>query len=503
MTFRTEVPPQAELAFGAHVTGTDSAVRVNVRLTGARRAHEMEAAVEPGGWRDLRFALPVSGPADLTLSIQGGTPTVHWSRPVLLAPETASSRPNVILYVVDTLRADRLGARGARPSRTPALDNLSRRGLVVERAYATAPWTKPSVASLLTSLHPPTHGLGSRYYSDPLPDGVPTLAGVLAGAGYVTAQFSANAFAGTLSSLDRGFDRSLMPAALAPAAADGRSITAADLNDRVLPWLDAHRGDRFFLYVQSIDAHPPFTVAGPTPRDAYDASVAFNDREIGRLYDRLEALDLAADTLFIVTSDHGEAFGEHDRSGHGQSVYDEETRVPLVLIWPARLQPGVLPDPVSLVDVMPTVLDHAGVRFDRARLQGRSFAGGPAAPAPVYLQRFVYPEDLDAADADRLEARAVVEWPWKLIATTAPGGAATVELYDLAADPAERHDLAAIRPEIASALGARLARFAAEQAEARARFLASYGVDQAPVGRRSLPAADVLRQLRTLGYVAR
>jgi arylsulfatase A-like enzyme len=502
VTFRTDVPPRAELAFGVHVTGADRPVRITVRLTRAGRAHDMEAVVEPGGWRDVRLALPASGAADLTLSLQDGAPAVHWSRPVLLAPGTAFSHPNVVLYVVDTLRADRLGAPDAGPSRTPVLDQLSRFGLGVERAYATASWTKPSIASLLTSLHPPTHGLGSRYYSDPLPEGVPTLAGVLAGAGYVTAQFSANAFAGAISSLDRGFDRSLMPAALAPAATDAGSITAADLNDRVLPWLDAHRDVRFFLYVQSIDAHPPFTVAGATPRDAYDASVAFNDREIGRLYERLEALGLAADTLFIVTSDHGEAFGEHGRSGHGQSAYDEEVRVPLVLVWPARLRAGVLPGPVSLVDVMPTVLDYAGVRFDRSRLQGRSFAGGVAAPAPVYVQRFVYPADLDAADAARLEARAVVDWPWKLIVTGEAASPAAVELYDLVADPGERQDLAARRPEIASALAARLDQFAAGQAEARARFVASYGVD-APAGRPILPASDVLQQLRTLGYVAR
>lgn len=517
VSYRVDVPPRAELRFGLWVTG--AAVSLQARVTAAANGRETTLFDQPvtgGAWHDASVPVPVGAGTIVSLSTNAGGsgPAVYWSAPLLVAPEPEIDAPNVVLYVVDSLRADRLGIYGAARSVSPVLDDLGRRGLVYERAYAAASWTKPSITSLLTSLHPETHGLGSRYYTDPLPDSVVTLQDALRADGYVTAQFTANPLAGTLSNLDKGFDWSLLPDAFGRArASDARpKIGADDLNARIVPWIESHARERFLLYIQSIDAHPPFVAPGAGPAGNaladYDAAIAFNDREIGRLYQRLVDLGLASGTLLIVTADHGEAFGEHGRTGHGQSVYDEEVRVPLVVHWPGQVPSGRIEDPVHLNDVLPTILTYCSVVFDRDRFQGRALPrpGASGAPRPVIVTKFVYPEDLDVTDANHAESRAVVTFPWKLIASDEADGGRRLALYDLGADPLERLDLAPFQPERVGRLNDFLDRFLRDQATARRRFLAEHGGP--PGGRaggvaapRRLPSRETLEQLKSLGYI--
>lgn len=246
------VPAGAELAFGLRAREPDA--RFHARISWSRGNRErvlLDETIEPGGWRDFRIPLAATGRGALTLTAEPANPgtTVLWSSPTILAPARGPERPNVVLYVVDSLRADRLGLYGYPRATTPFLDELGRRSLVFRRAYAPASWTKPSVASLLTSLYPQTHRMGARHYADPLPGSVATLQSHLWTNGYVTGQFSANAFSGTLTNLDRGFDATLAPDAFVHARTPEETwIVGADrLNASILPWLTRHARDRFFL----------------------------------------------------------------------------------------------------------------------------------------------------------------------------------------------------------------------------------------------------------------
>jgi arylsulfatase A-like enzyme len=257
--------------------------------------------------------------------------------------------------------------------------------------------------------------------------------------------------------------------------------------------------------VQSLEPHEPRapTPPGRDPFDAYDAEVSANDREIGRLYQHLVDLGIASRTLFIVTSDHGEAFGEHGHWGHGLSVHEEEVRVPLIVHWPGTIAPAAADEPASLVDVLPTVLEYTKAPFDPARVQGRSLVPGSRlgqARRPLLATRFVYPEDIDVPGADHAEAQALVDFPWKLIATgTDAARGPRYELYDLARDPMERDDRAAAEPDRVRRLAAALTAVLQAQATERARFLQTYG--GSPLEPRRVPSRDVLDQLKSLGYI--
>jgi arylsulfatase A-like enzyme len=494
VSYRVSVPASAELSFGVRIpgVGTDAPIRVTQRIE--NRDHVIvDTKVAAGRWIDFRVPIRSASECTFVFSVDRDTAAapIYWSQPQILAPD-ASRQPNIVLLVVDALRADKLGAYGARTGLSPVIDRLAAEGAVYKRAYAAASWTKPSVATMLTALYPTTHGLGSRHYADGLASGAATLQGVLAADGYVTVQFSANPFTGAISALDRGFDDALMAPALGHARAF--DVKASDLNNSFETWLRGHSRDRFFAYLHAVDTHGAASLA------QYDAAITSTDHEIDRLQRLLEDLDLTADTLLVITADHGEAFGEHGRSGHGQSVYEEEIRVPLVVYARGRVSPGVIEDPMMLVDLMPTVLDYAHVPFDRNALQGRSLVahGNEGVTAsPVIATRFIYPDDVDAP-GNRTEMHAVVDYPWKLIASDRAGDKPALELYRLDRDAQERDNLAASEPGRTHQLASVLERFLHDQAIERARFGAT--LNAAPSAR-TRPSRDLVDQLRSLGYV--
>ena len=414
----------------------------------------------------------------------------------------APNRPNIVLYVVDALRADKLGLYGSATGASPFLDQLGTRSLVFRRAYAAASWTKPSVTTLLTSLYPATHAVGARHYADALPIDVPTLQSELAQAGYVTAQFSANPFTGPVSGLDRGFDRALMATALGQQNAF--AVQASAVHAKLLAWISEHRHDQFFAYVHTVDTHPPFSgvddSAAREPERAYEAAIANVDRELGRLYADLERSGVLDNTVIAITADHGEAFGEHGQRGHGQSVYEEEVRVPLIVHAPGWIRPRWIDEPIHLVDLMPTLLELAGVAVEPNVLQGRNLIGADDAAdpkgSPVVVTKFTYPEDANAA-ADFVEMHAVVDYPWKLIAVDRPLVPRTTALYRLDKDPGERDELSHTEPARARQLTTVLESFLRDQSTAHDRFARAHqGLLQAPV-----PARELIDQLRSLGYV--
>ena len=413
-------------------------------------------ATKVGGWlgprpalarRLVRSGLPVLLATVLALAgIKPGRP-VPVRHPVADIPQTL---PNVLLLVMDTVRADHLSAYGYNRATSPNLERWASRGVKFAKARATAPWTLPSHASMLTGCWP--HQL-SADVSHPLDASKPTLAEFLGDRGYATGGFVANTYyCNAWYGVDRGFDRyedfpendlttpveilrsstlgrrvaKKLGHKLATPGAKGSRKSAATINRDALAWIDAQPSDRpFFAFLNYYDAHDPYEVPDgttrrfarpgdtasdqaatvrefegmakhPTPTDpeavdhvrvvgeeaarimvdAYDDCLASLDAEVGRLLDDLEARGTLANTLVIVTSDHGEHFGDRGLFGHGVSLYHPLIDVPLIVIPPTRSKVGpnlAVAEPVSLRDIPATVVDLLGL--GDSPFPGRSLAG--------------------------------------------------------------------------------------------------------------------------------
>lgn len=391
------------------------------------------------------------------------------------APRAASravppSRPNVLLYVIDTLRADHLGLYGYPKPVSPHLDALAAESVVFDRAYAQSGWTRSSVASILTGLTPYAHRVLGR--EDALPSSVPSLAGLLQAAGYETVGAVSNVNLAPELGFGRGFDR------YAPVYLQHDPALAGQLNDELLAWLRGRRkAAPFFAYLHSMEPHDPYDPPEPfrrrfaphlttglrtpaaeaiaaaqarhpglTPEEIradftalYDGEIAANDAEIGRLLQALRAAGLYEDTLIIIVSDHGEEFLDHGLWGHGHSLYSEILHVPLILKLPGGRRAGERRgDLAGHIDLLPTILAAAGVRIP-AEAQGRdlfessggleSSSGPGEAPVLSLLQ-------LDGAGmASVIEPeRQLIRWH-----PDRPGGRS--EMYDLRTDPHEHRNL--------------------------------------------------------------
>lgn len=318
------------------------------------------------------------------------------------SPDRVDPRRDVVLVLVDTLRADHLGVAGhAARDATPGLDRLARQGAWFRDAHSAAPWTPPSTRSLLTSLDPAVHGLdrdaGEYATTIPgLPERLQTLAQLLGRSGYRTCAVTGGGGVSRSYGLDRGFESWYEP----------EKVTGIDVAggvDRALAWLDAvPAGERTFLLLHTYEVHLPNThhlFAAEEKGDdaaraaaAYDGDLAFADRELGRFFRGLEERGRFQRSLVVVTSDHGENLFDRVLAGrgveHGHHLHGELTRVPLVFVAPGLVPPrGPLAGTVSLLDVVPTVLSLVGAARPPYPLQGRD------------LRRVL--QGLEALDADR------------------------------------------------------------------------------------------------------
>ena len=443
---------------------------------------------------------------------------------LVLAPGCASWRPerppNVLLVVVDTLRADRVGFAGSRRGLTPFLDRLAATGTVFERAYATTSWTLPSVASLFTSRYALQHGV-VRFRS-PLAEDERTLAEALAARGFASGGFSANFLLADALGFGQGFDHwQALVGDLSPGGEPYAS--AGELRGRALAWLDGlarPAGDPVLLYLHFMEPHSPYSPPEPfrsrfLPRGAapeqvrlaeermralqveaisaeqaailaalYDAEVAALDRELETVFAELGARGFLERAVVVVTADHGEEFREHGGLVHGRSLFEEVVRVPLLVLAPGRPGGRVVQEPVSLIDVAPTVLELLRLPSEAA-FEGRSLVplidGGAREPAPVLLELAA---NTDAAADLRVHALGIVRGDRKLL--LGPGEDAGA-LFELEHDPGERSPL----DPAASAEGSALR----EELEAARSRLAGRGGALVPFGE------DLLRQLRALGYL--
>jgi len=403
----------------------------------------------------------------------------------LLLLATAVSPPNLLLVTIDTLRADRVGAYGCRSVETPAMDRLAREGVLVEDATVQAPQTRPSHVSIFTGLLPHEHGIRDNH-SAPLRGDLPTLATILHASGYDTAAFIGAYPVSADSGLDRGFAHFDDPFAGGRHVSirDGRvERTAGEVVDSTLAWLGQPRALPFLAWVHLFDPHHPYQPPPPFDqryaRNAYDGEVAYSDSQLGRLLEFLDERRLAERTLVVVTSDHGEGLGDHGEDEHSVFLYDSTLRVPLLLRWPSALPAGArIPGQFRSVDLLPTLLELLGL--PGAPTSGRSHArqlrAGAALPGSESYAESLF----GSLRYGWAPLRALRAEGWKYVDAPRP------ELYSLAEDPGELHDLVDSRRDVADRMRELLRHIDGGQAEAV----------ELP------PDAGVMERLMALGYAA-
>jgi arylsulfatase A-like enzyme len=508
-----------------------------------------------------RFA---GAPVTLTLAAsaaRNGT-LAFWGAPAVRqrAAPRAGSPPQVVLLVHgDTLRPDHLEAYGYERATAPTLDRMAKEGALFRHAITQTGWTKAATPAIMTSLFPATHGV--HKITDRLPASATTIAEVYRQAGYATLSFSSVAFTGQFTNLHQGFEELHELESAAGRTGPRGSKTAREYVDRLVEWLDGHADVPVFVYLHFFDPHSPYEPNRPfdtlfadpkgreeylrqlevvkkvvpeafmaqrgmaTPeelakggidpaafiryaKDWYDGSIRGMDTELARLVERLETLGLRERSLIAFYADHGEEFHDHGRMFHGQSVYGEMIRVPLILWGPGHVPQGLkVEEPVQLVDLMPTLLDLSRLRAP-AEVQGQSLrpllavpptastGASPSVPSgwnrrPLFAEK--NPSDNSTDFPSAAQSDAVVDGRWKLIhnVVRAPEKP-EFELYDFYEDRLDRKNVAGEHPDQVDRLAKMLAgwRQWAQAARLKPDSEAAKGM-----------TAEQLEHLRSLGYI--
>jgi choline-sulfatase len=411
------------------------------------------------------------------------------------APAPAPRQANLLLITLDTLRPDALGFVSG-SNATPAIDGLAREGFAFPSAVSPVPLTFPAHSALMTGMLP--RALGLRDNGQLLPQDPPTLAQRLAAHGYATAAFVSGYPLHSAFGLDRGFSH--YDDAFDSGKGDEPERKASVTVAAAKAWLGDSKAARapWFVWVHLYDPHypyePPREFRRPGPRGSYDGEVAYADSAIGELLRAAAAAEASAGmpTLTVFAGDHGESLGEHGEGTHGFFVYDSTVLVPLIFHFPGTTRfPGRVPVGSSaagarLIDVAPTILDLLGIPREgevAEHMDGSSVAplfrgdgasGAPRAAEPAYVE--TYQPWLSYGWSP---LRAMRAEGWKLIDAPRP------ELYDLRADPGERHD-----------------RFADSTEEARRlKVLLRQVQETAAAAPRPVADAEALARLRSLGYL--
>ncbi|MEP6573591.1 MAG: sulfatase [Gemmatimonadota bacterium] len=412
---------------------------------------------------------------------------------------SAPGAPNILLLILDTVRAEDLGLYGYQRPTTPVLTRLASKGVTFERAYSAAPWTLPSHASIFTGVNTPEL---TADWKVPLDLDHATIAEVLRNQGYATGGFVANfGYCSYEHGLARGFahyeDYQIDRDELLLASSFGRTLAhspglrryigyfdmfdrkpAPEVNRELLAWTEKIKNRPYFAFLNYYDAHFPYfppapfdTIYGPKgkqkrlrywlngagmpgrkdmtdaetliERNAYDGAITYLDGQIGALLGEMDRRGLLTNTIVIITADHGEQFGEHDLYDHGNSLYLPLLQVPLIVIAPGATPGSRIAVPVGLRDLGATILDLAKVDGSGA-IPGhslvslwRSGAGSSVAPSPAIAS--VRPARFSSTTdpAAKGEMYSVVDGRFHYILN----GDGRQELYDVIADPAESKDL--------------------------------------------------------------
>ena len=390
--------------------------------------------------------------------------------------------PGVILITIDTLRADHLGCYGYAAIRTPNIDALAADGVQFQNAYSAVPITLPSHASMMTGAYPMKTGMHD-FSGNRLSSKQPTLAGILRQRGYATGAVVASAVLDSRFGLNSGFDfyydhfdfNRLTETNLDAMERPGNLVM-----DEALKWLQSNSPQKFFLWVHLYDPHHPYDPPAPYAAEyrdhPYDGEIAFADAQVGRLISYLKKEKLYDHTLIVLAGDHGEGLGEHGEKTHGFFIYNSTLHVPLIFKGVAKdPAKGVAKNaskgaangaaksvaeypphrnvitPVSLVDLLPTVLDSLQVPVP-ADVQGKSLKplleeGPPTGAGDLYSETY-----LPRIHFNWSELRGILKDRYHFIDAPRP------ELYDLQSDPGELNNLYSGKQAVSAELRSQLTR---------------------------------------------
>jgi arylsulfatase A-like enzyme len=419
LRYSVRVPKGGNLSFAAGIASNRHPASFCITVIDKdREVHSLieEVVGDSASWIhrsvDLRDWENENVDLELECKSQSDGAVCLWAAPTLSGTKK-TKRPNIILYLIDGAGADYLSAYGYPRETTPNIDQLAEQGVLFERAHSNSSWTKPSTATLMTSLHHKLLG-GFSTFADPLPEKVETIAERLHCAGYQTSVLVSNPFAGRVSSLSRGVDF------LRDTGVPNTSVSSKDLHDEFWSWRQRFPGAPFWVHFQTTDVHSPYLPEDPREfvtesevdqfrkwqkdlnalggnelhslswaeagidrakyleiqRKLYEECLAHNDRQIGDLVDSLKKSGEWENTILVITSDHG-ARAAGLRLGGLKPSYrvlasSHETRIPLIVVWPGHFQAGSrVQELVSLIDLKPTLLDLVGVD-SKAVFQGRS-----------------------------------------------------------------------------------------------------------------------------------
>ncbi len=508
----TVQPEHGEEREVARLSPRGKAETVELDEVGAEPVRISLTALPGGsGGEGLLLRRPViTAPAPpAAIGSQSTTPaTAAAATPASLRTPPAAGRPrNVIVYLVDTLRADHVGCYGYGRPVSPRIDAFARHATLFRHTVAQSSWTRPSTATILTGLLPRTHGLHKRRHA--LSRQAVTLAEALRDHGFRTAGFATNGNVARSFGFAQGFDTYKL--------LRRRHHSAPDVNVQAAEWLDGWDGRApFFLYLHTVEPHAPYSPPlafrqrfapgvpdgltqmrqvkrlhegklAPTPEirrgllALYDAEIAANDAAFGALLDLLVRRGLWQDTLIVFISDHGEEFLDHGGWEHGKTLHSEMLDVPLIIRIPGLGNGKIVERQAQQVDVMPTILTALGLPVPAA-VEGRSllpWIRGDGAPGEEE-------EAFSWLDEFGFRGASVTTPAWRFIESRA----STLErtLFDRRTDPGERRDLAPGRPVRTGYLATHLR--IAERPRA--------GALKPAEGRMN---AEVREQLRALGYV--
>lgn len=406
------------------------------------------------------------------------------ARARLLHGRPAPADVNVVVVTLDTTRADRLGCYGFGGVATPNIDAVASEGVVFEQATSTAPITFPAHSSIFTGLIPPHHGVHDNggFF---LEDSKTTLAERFHSAGYATGAFVGAWVLHSRWGLAQGFDTYADRFDLSQVKVESAGVVQKrgdEVMNEALAWLETTRNRKFFAWVHLYDPHTPYEPPEPYrslyPGQPYLGEIAYTDSVVGRLTTWLRAASVWERTVLVITGDHGESLGEHGESTHTFFIYDSTTHVPLIVRTPWGLR-GRAPAQVSHVDIMPTVLDLAGLA-PQAGLDGRSLARqlfdpsadpGHVAYSETYFPRF--------------------HFGWQHLRSLRDGQHKFIE-----APRAELYALAGDRGEASNVYKA----FSRRAEDMRRELEALAGTAQAAPQKQALDP-DTLQRLAALGYV--
>lgn len=485
-------------------------LRETLSPLGAKTWHDRRVDLGPWAGRTVRFLMETS-----VVVLPGEDPQAAfgfplWGSPQVVEPRRRDGRRNVILISLDTLRGDHLGGSLYGIPLMPGLERIAERGTLFENASATYPSTTASHMTMLTGLYPGAHQV--VFAAGSLLEDIPTLPQIMAANGYATVAVTEDAMLAAQAGFMRGFDRY--------REFKGASMwdTAGQIEDTFgagLAWLESHPGELFFLFLHTYEVHGPYEppeefdifrtwrhdgveepIGKGTPhpvgaRHRYAGEVRYTDSVVERLVGRLDELGLLDESILVITSDHGDEFGEHGMVGHAKSAYDEVLHVPLLMVAPGLVPAGKrIATPVSLVDLTPTLLALN-------RLPPLAVSHGESLVPllrgdPFPANRVLYAEAPSWGKTGRRIAARAARFKW----VASVKGDTPITIYDLTEDPGEQSPIEDAR---LATLGEQLIAYYRDVEAAGASRLAEQKDPLAPPE----PQLDdkTVESLKALGYV--